>query len=374
MKNFIKATSVTISVLLILCTLCVCAFASTPSMGYELVSKKVGDNIVAEIYVKGGVAMTGKVALTFDPSKVTLINHDGTDITEFKLNQVVKSAIGNASVSSVIENTQSSYSDNSIIITSETNYNESVLRGNDYLYFAWFANYSSFVYANAAPVKVAEVKFKLAPNATGYETAVTLRPEAPSADSGIVGYKTGLYIGEYLNGKNVSHYSTPTNPTLTYTSRFADTGFVVNDGALVEYTGSDTVVAIPGDVTTIQSGVFGSTTTEVKIPSTVTEIQTGAFASGTTVYVSPRFSVESIASLKAEGNTVVLYGDVNGDGVVNATDLTLYIKSLGGADVEITENLIVTDVNNDGIKSLKDLSRFIKFLAGLPNVDLGYQG
>lgn len=373
MKKSIRIIGVFLAVLLAAVYLCVFAGAEE-TIGYKLVARKNGDYITAEIYVTNGVAMTGKTALTFDPAKVTPVNYDKTAITSFKLNDVVKSVIGTAEVPEIIGSGMN-YSDSSVVITSETNYDESVLLGDNYLYFAWFANYSSFVDASANPVKIAEIKFAVAPGAQDLSGAVTLRPEAPSAESGIVGYKAGLYIGEYLDGKNISHYSKDGNYTISFVSTYSETEeFVVTGNTLTEYNGEGGNVEIPGNVTSIESGVFGESTTAVKIPTAVAEIKSGAFKNGTTIYVSPKFSVEIIADLKAEGNTIILYGDMDADGSVDVEDFKLYIKSLGGSNVEIKADSIAADVNDDSKLSLKDLSRFIKFLAGLSGADLGYQG
>ncbi len=58
----------------------------------------------------------------------------------------------------------------------------------------------------------------------------------------------------------------------------------------------------------------------------------------------------------------VLFGDANGDGVVNLKDLSRLRKYFAGNDVEI--DLVSIDLNGDGVVNLKDLTRLRKYLAG----------
>lgn len=58
----------------------------------------------------------------------------------------------------------------------------------------------------------------------------------------------------------------------------------------------------------------------------------------------------------------VLYGDMNGDGIVNSKDLTRLMKYLSGENVVVVAEAL--DVNGDGIVNSKDLTRLMKSLSG----------
>ena len=60
--------------------------------------------------------------------------------------------------------------------------------------------------------------------------------------------------------------------------------------------------------------------------------------------------------------TTTVAGDINGDGVVNAKDLTRLMKYLSSGTVEVAWNAV--DVNGDGVENAKDLTRFKKYMAG----------
>ena len=57
----------------------------------------------------------------------------------------------------------------------------------------------------------------------------------------------------------------------------------------------------------------------------------------------------------------IIYGDVTGDGRVNATDLVRLMKYISGADVEI--KTVTADVNGDGSINSKDLTRLMKLIS-----------
>ena len=358
MKKPLRFISILLSAALLICSFVLCASAET-AIGYKLISRKAGDTITAEIYVTNGVALVGQVGLSFDPAKVTLVNSDGSEITTPVITDIVKSAI--------TEN-----EDTAVVITHETNTDEALVRS-DSVYFAWFANYSATVDASAAPVKIAEVKFAVKENAAELESAISFTKTAPDASTGIVGYKSGLFICELKDGRSISHYADRT-PLLSYEEAFAENNeFVVTDGKIVEYNGEGGDIALPGGATSIGAGVFGNTTTSAMVPTTVTQIENGAFNAGTKLYVSPKVGVELIGAWKAAGYEIVCYGDVNTDGTVDLTDFTLMMKSMAGSTVEMTTDTKVTDIKYDGKVGLKDLSTFAKFLAGAA-IDIGYQG
>ena len=62
------------------------------------------------------------------------------------------------------------------------------------------------------------------------------------------------------------------------------------------------------------------------------------------------------------GYSTLVYGDVNGDGEVNAKDCALVMQHITGWDVKI--NLTAADVNGDGIVSAKDYAKMVQFING----------
>lgn len=57
----------------------------------------------------------------------------------------------------------------------------------------------------------------------------------------------------------------------------------------------------------------------------------------------------------------IIYGDVTGDGRVNAADLVRLMKYISGTDVEI--KTVTADVNGDGSINSKDLTRLMKLIS-----------
>lgn len=62
-----------------------------------------------------------------------------------------------------------------------------------------------------------------------------------------------------------------------------------------------------------------------------------------------------------------IFGDINGDSVVNNKDLTRLLKYLSGETVDVVEAAL--DVNDDGVVNNKDLTRLMKYIAGELLVD-----
>ena len=67
----------------------------------------------------------------------------------------------------------------------------------------------------------------------------------------------------------------------------------------------------------------------------------------------------------------ILYGDANGDGVVNSRDATRILRYVAGYEVEI--DLEAADANGDGTVNSRDATRILRYVAGY-NVTLGKQG
>ena len=84
-------------------------------------------------------------------------------------------------------------------------------------------------------------------------------------------------------------------------------------------------------------------------------------------------SMANVALTVVNGSVAVqaaLPGDVNGDGVVNGKDVTVFRRFLaGGYDVTIDE--AAGDVNGDGIANGKDITILRRYLAGGYGVVLG---
>lgn len=359
MKKSVKIASIILCAVLLACSMTFFVSADN-AIGYKLIARKNGNTMTAEIYVTDGVALAGQLGLSFDPAKVTLVNSDGSAISTPVITDIVKSAI--------TEN-----EDTAVVITHETNTDTSLV-GTDAVYFAWFANYTAVVDATSAPVKIAEIKFTVNDGATGLETALSFKKSAPDASTGIVGYKSGLFVCALENGKSVSHYADRT-PLLSYEEVYAENNeFVVTDGKIVEYNGEGGDVTLPGNATSVGTGVFDEATVSALIPTAITEIEEGAFAAGTKLYVSPKVSVTLIAAWKALGYETIYYGDVNSDGKVDAADFSLMMRSMAGdGTASMTDDAKVTDIKFDGKFGLKDLSHFAKYFAGAA-IDIGYQG
>jgi hypothetical protein len=69
----------------------------------------------------------------------------------------------------------------------------------------------------------------------------------------------------------------------------------------------------------------------------------------------------------------ILFGDVNGDGVINQADITLITRHLLGHDVDALINLEAADVNSDGVINQADITLITRFILG-HEVTLGPQG
>ena len=359
MKKSVKLASLILCAVLLACSMTFFASADN-AIGYKLISRKNGNTLTAEIYVTDGIALAGQLGLSFDPAKVTLVNSDGSAVSTPVITDIVKSAITEDESTSVV-------------ITHETNTDASLV-GTDAVYFAWFANYTAVVDATTAPIKIAEIRFDINDGAENLEKALSFKKEAPDASTGIVGYKSGLLVCALENGKSVSRYADRT-PLLSYEEAYSENNeFVVTDGKIVEYNGEGGDVTLPGNATSVGTGVFDVATVSALVPTAITEIEEGAFAAGTKFYVSPKVSVTLISTWKASGYAIVFYGDVNEDGNVDKTDFNLMMRNMAGdAAATITSDAKITDIKFDGKFSLKDLSHFAKYFAGAA-IDIGYQG
>ena len=91
---------------------------------------------------------------------------------------------------------------------------------------------------------------------------------------------------------------------------------------------------------------------------------------GTLTVKSDKFSDFVILSL--DGTSEYNPGDVDGDGVINAKDVTMLRRHLAGG-WSVTVNLVNSDVNGDGTINAKDVTILRRYLAGGWGVILGKQ-
>ena len=74
-----------------------------------------------------------------------------------------------------------------------------------------------------------------------------------------------------------------------------------------------------------------------------------------------RHDFEDCAAFASSGSTPLVYGDVNGDGVVTAADITELYNYLLNGDITYFNTL---DVNNDGNVTAADITAIYDFLLG----------
>ena len=70
------------------------------------------------------------------------------------------------------------------------------------------------------------------------------------------------------------------------------------------------------------------------------------------------------------GAAAFLYGDANGDGVVNLKDVTELRRQLSAGDIELNDQNRGLDVNADGSANLKDITHLQRYLAGGWGIEL----
>ena len=176
---------------------------------------------------------------------------------------------------------------------------------------------------------------------------------------------------------------------------YASDDFVIKDGVLIKYYGTDKEVVIPEGVTSIGDFAFSgrSSLTSITIPKGITSIGSCAFSGcssltsitipeSVTSIVSDAFSYcSSLTVYGTSGSYVEEYcknhdnltfiagempthtpGDINGDDKVNLKDVTRLKQYLLGWRVKVVEQAL--DVNGDGKVNLKDVTRLKQHLLG----------
>lgn len=72
-----------------------------------------------------------------------------------------------------------------------------------------------------------------------------------------------------------------------------------------------------------------------------------------------------LASFRASGESPILTGDVDGDWDVDAADLTLVARHVGGIELLSDEMLKNADVDGNGIVNARDLTIHARFTGGI---------
>ena len=186
--------------------------------------------------------------------------------------------------------------------------------------------------------------------------------------------------------------------TLTVVSSAPEAAFGVQS-----YDGSDAEVTVPNDyggypITAINSYAFAGNTTltkvtlsegitkigdgafmqcrnviAVEIPDSVTEIGESAFSGCNDLVIYARNDSYAIEYAKENGIEYVrtnvmtfLLGDVDGDGEITITDVSLIQRYLCDLPVPDPETVVrCGDINGDGV-DVADATRIQRFIAGIP--------
>jgi len=93
------------------------------------------------------------------------------------------------------------------------------------------------------------------------------------------------------------------------------------------------------------------------------EIKSGIVKTGQTITITNSGITSSFK--------IVLYGDINGDGLINIVDLLAIQKHLVGAKMLKDENLKAADLNKDGALDIRDLLLEQKNLLGEYTISQG---
>lgn len=127
---------------------------------------------------------------------------------------------------------------------------------------------------------------------------------------------------------------------------------------------------VSGNVTTLAKGAFASVDgARIIVPRNVVNIDGTALAGENLVIVCAPDAAAAVygkLNFTEDGtNRVLLYGDVNGDGKVDAEDILFYLKNAASsAEAETVADEEASDVDLDGMRTLKDIRAMMRYLAG----------
>ena len=92
---------------------------------------------------------------------------------------------------------------------------------------------------------------------------------------------------------------------------------------------------------------------------TTTQFEVGNAANGTYTVTSVVDGVESARSNAVVLNGVPLVGDINGDGVVNVSDVTALVNHILNED---NSNAEICDINGDGVVNVSDVTDLVSLM------------
>lgn len=198
-----------------------------------------------------------------------------------------------------------------------------------------------------------------------HDKPLTLRYEQPvkeghtflgwttSADSAEVIYAPG---GIYDGNESITLYAVwrddavhVTGVTISWEERtvYPDESFALTATVMPDNATNKNVVWISSDTSVLTVDASGNVTTVGAGMATVTvQTEDGSFVSECRITVMPR---------------ELIYGDINGDGIVSSKDLTRLMKLIAGEDVAA----FGADLTGDESVNPKDLTRLMKLIAGL---------
>lgn len=144
------------------------------------------------------------------------------------------------------------------------------------------------------------------------------------------------------------------------------------------YCSSLTYIKIPENITTIGRYAFAGCNllTSISLPKSITNIESSAFFNCKSLKDIYYTGVEeSWKNITIESNNTYLlsanihfdfkFGDADGDGIVNATDLTVFMKTLFSNLTIGINNLIKFDINGDGNFNIIDIVKLNKIILNI---------
>ena len=169
---------------------------------------------------------------------------------------------------------------------------------------------------------------------------------------------TGSVGTVYISGEDI-----PSEGGLLMT----DNGFGYIAGRLISYSGKDTTVNIPENITSIDENAFGENTERIVFTGDMENIviAANAFAEGTKLFLSP--ICEDVKQYAIDnGYAYSVIGDYDGNKSVDIGDYKAVIASYAKDGKTVGEDLdIILDLDLDGYITLNDASILLKYLGGI---------